>query len=92
MSEPEKTTAPFRTKHYLPPEAELQDPWAHRSEGLRCRTCMWFVAKIRYSPTEDREITAKVGRCRKRAPTMDGYPAVFPTDWCGAHKVDETKL
>jgi len=33
----------------------------------------------------------RVGRCRRRAPTMDGYPVVFTNDWCGDHKLDETK-
>ncbi len=60
-----------------------QDPWKHRSVGMVCETCMWFVLK---------EGSKRLGRCRKRAPTMDGYPAVFFNDWCGAHKLDETKL
>ena len=33
-----------------------------------------------------------IGRCRKRSPTMNGYPVVYPNDWCGDHKVDENKL
>ena len=57
------------------------DPWRHRSQGMSCATCMWFVLK-----------NEKVGRCRRHAPTMSGYPAVFLGDWCGDHKVDETKL
>ncbi len=32
-----------------------------------------------------------VGRCRRHAPTMNGYPAVYMTDWCGDHKLDENK-
>lgn len=24
---------------------EGSDPWQHRSQGMRCVTCMWFVAK-----------------------------------------------
>lgn len=60
------------------------DNWAHRSKGMRCTTCMWFAEKS----------GSKVpfGRCRKRAPTLDGYPAVFGSDWCGDHKLDETKI
>ena len=57
------------------------DNWAHRSESMRCLTCMWFVQK-----------TEVLGRCRRRAPTMSGYPAVFRTDWCGDHKLDENKI
>lgn len=58
------------------------DPWKHRSKGMVCGTCMWFIIKGE----------GPLGRCRKRAPTMDGYPAVFVNDWCGDHKLDETKL
>ena len=58
------------------------DPWAHRTELMRCATCMWFVAK---GPSE-------LGRCRRHAPTISGYPVVFGSDWCGDHKLDETKV
>jgi hypothetical protein len=34
----------------------------------------------------------EIGRCRRNAPSIKGYPAVFPTDWCGEHKTDEDKL
>ncbi len=63
------------------------DPWKHRSMGMLCGTCMWFVRK---EPAK--EATKIVGRCRRRAPTHDGYPAVFIDDWCGDHKIDEAKL
>ena len=33
-----------------------------------------------------------LGRCRRRAPTMNGYPVVYMTDWCGDHKLDESKV
>lgn len=62
------------------------DPWKHRSVGMRCSSCMWFAPKS--SPLED---VLKLGRCRRHAPAMDGYPVVFPTDWCGDHKLDENK-
>lgn len=58
------------------------DPWAHRSDGMRCRTCMWFVSK-------DPGYGADVGRCRRHAPTMSGYPVVFQSDWCGDHRLSE---
>jgi len=48
---------------------------------------MWYLPKV-----STYEGAAKVGRCRRHAPTMSGYPAVFPADWCGDHKLDETKL
>ena len=65
---------------------EAADPWKHRSSGMQCRTCMWFVAK---TPVEGQ---LYIGRCRRHAPSMTGYPVVYPTDWCGDHKLDETKL
>ncbi len=61
----------------------MADNWKHRSAGMKCVTCMWFVAKTAHG--------LQVGRCRRRAPTMSGYPVVFPSDWCGDHKLDETK-
>ena len=62
-----------------------KDPLIHRSKGMRCATGMWFVCKESDTPTI-------VGRCRRHAPTMNGYPVVYDTDWCGDHKVDETKV
>ena len=58
------------------------DNWRHRADNMRCRTCMWYVPKY----------TGQLGRCRHHSPTMKGYPAVFPTDWCGDHKLDEEKI
>ena len=55
------------------------DVWAGRSTGMICECCMWFKEK------GDKGL----GRCRRRAPTMNGYPAVFTNDWCGDHKMDE---
>jgi len=33
-----------------------------------------------------------LGRCRRHAPSMNGYPVVYLDDWCGDHKIDENKL
>lgn len=63
----------------------FDDPWIHRSEGMRCMTCMWYVLKLAKN-------TVEVGRCRKHAPTMNGYPVVYADDWCGDHKLDENTL
>jgi hypothetical protein len=60
-----------------------RDNWAHRSQNMRCASCMWFVQKAG---------GAGLGRCRRHAPTMSGFPAVFGTDWCGDHKLDEKRL
>lgn len=62
------------------------DPWIHRSRGMSCATCMWAVDKV------SSDGTVKLARCRRHAPTMNGYPAIFLTDWCGDHKLDENKL
>lgn len=74
-----------------------EDNWQHRSAKMKCSTCMWFVVKqsaaaavaavnVAQPPTAD------LGRCRRYAPTMNGWPAVFSTDWCGNHKLDENKI
>lgn len=54
------------------------DNWAHRSTGMRCKTCMWWVPKG----------DCHIGRCRRHAPTMSGFPVVYDDDWCGDHKLD----
>lgn len=59
------------------------DNWVHRSEGMKCKTCMWFTPKVNKQGVTD------LGRCRRHAPSMNGYPVVFVNDWCGDHKLDE---
>ena len=61
------------------------DNWKHRSDGMRCKTCMFFVLK-------ENTADVQVGRCRRHAPTMNGYPVVFTGDWCGDHKLDENAV
>jgi hypothetical protein len=72
-----------KAKVGLKTEEQVRDPWANRSEGMCCATCMWFVQKGQ---------SRGFGRCRRHSPTMTGYPAVFSTDWCGDHKLDETVI
>jgi len=67
---------------------DTNDPWKHRSSGMRCSTCMWFVEKASLKEPPDKI----VGRCRRHAPTMNGHPVVYNNDWCGDHKLDETKI
>lgn len=67
------------------------DPWKHRSEGMKCSTCMWYVPKVK-AGQEVPLFYHRLGRCRRHAPTMNGYPVVFTDDWCGDHKLDETKV
>lgn len=78
---------------------ENKDPWKHRSCGMKCRTCMWFVLK-ELTKFQGRDIDDEgqiaqkngLGRCRRHAPTMNGYPVCYEDDWCGDHKVDENKV
>ena len=70
----------------------IEDPWAHRSIQMKCRTCMWYAAKPADSIVLGGPRREPLGRCRKRAPTMGGYPAVMEMDWCGDHKIDENKV
>ena len=72
---------------------ENKDPWVHRSSGMRCRTCMWFVMKVPVPQTPQTEgYSQMVGRCRRHAPSMNGYPVVYTNDWCGDHRIDENKV
>lgn len=77
-------------------QGQTQDPWRHRSDNMKCKTCMWFVPKIASKdPRGDGSFEKPVfdmGRCRRHAPTMNGYPVVFVNDWCGDHKLDEEKI
>lgn len=73
------------------------DPWKHRQKNMRCTTCMYFVVKAKpqgevADTLAETGVTGQLGRCRRHAPTMKGFPAVFELDWCGDHKLDETKI
>lgn len=83
----------METKQEAPPtpsrEEFSQDNWKHRSKGMRCASCMFYVPKgpqTKPAPPE-----GFVGRCRRHAPTLGGWPVMFPTDWCGDHRLDENK-
>ena len=58
------------------------DNWEHRSSNMLCSTCMYYVPKS----------GGVIGRCRRNAPTIKGFPAVFPRDWCGEHKINENAI
>lgn len=69
------------------------DNWAGRAQGMVCSTCVYFVAKKAIATTEGGDtLRGSIGRCRRRCPTMNGFPVVYDTDWCGDHKVDENKI
>ena len=58
--------------------ASPSDRWAN-TRSFMCDTCMYFSGLKPGSP---------VGRCRRHAPSVsEGWPAVYPEDWCGDHKM-----
>lgn len=57
-----------------------------------CQYDMWYAPKPADSIVLGGSRREPLGRCRKRAPTMGGYPAVMEIDWCGDHKLDENKV
>ena len=67
----------------------MSDLWKHRSINMNCHTCMWYLRKPKIPTEIEVKANAALGRCRRRAPTLGGYPVVFETDWCGEHKLNE---
>lgn len=53
-----------------------QDLWQHRGDTMKCKTCMFFCNY----------------RCRLHGPTLKGWPAIFPHDWCGDHKLSKETM
>ena len=54
----------------------MKDKWDQLT-GYCCGTCRHF------SPKE-----GNIGRCRRNAPTMSGFPVVYAdSDFCGEHKL-----
>ena len=45
-----------------------------------CKSCMFYKMK-----------EGTVGRCRKNAPTVGGWPDVSDDDWCGDHKRNKSQ-
>ena len=84
----EKAPYPLRWE-YMKDDDDSVDNWVHRSDNMRCRTCMFYVPKL---TLEDLNHGPLIGRCRRHAPTMSGFPVVYQSDWCGDHKVDEEKI
>lgn len=78
----------------------MTDNWKHRSAGMRCATCMWFVPKTPSVQAGDgdgprcdeMDRGRELGRCRRHSPTLQGWPALFEDDWCGDHKLDEERI
>ena len=77
----------------------MSDNWKHRSIGMKCSSCMWYVAKrimadvdINETGTAAVSKEGRLGRCRRHAPSANGFVPVFDTDWCGDHRMDESKV
>lgn len=66
------------------------DNWKHRSEGMKCKTCMFFIEKRPLNGLQDNP--RSIGRCRCKSPTLKGWPVVYDTGWCGEHKIDENSI
>lgn len=64
------------------------DKW-DRKTNFNCESCMFWVEKQRLVDLGGKkvELDTKLGRCRRYAPTMKGYPVVYSCDWCGEHKI-----
>jgi len=63
------------------------DLWKDRGMKMKCESCIYYIQKA--ATQEQIEDERVIGRCRRRAPTLNGYPVVFPSDWCGDHKLNE---
>lgn len=60
----------------LEPEVNLsREPQTDQwaSIARMCQNCMWYCNY----------------RCRRHAPTLNGYPEVLRSDWCGDHKISK---
>lgn len=58
-----------------------EDNWRNKSTFC-CATCQWCVVKESGYASD-----VPLGRCRRHAPTLGGWPVVYATDWCGDHKL-----
>lgn len=88
----------LRPKRKIPIDSEdakknplPEDNWHHRSQGMVCERCMFFCPKM-LVPMTGAKPKVTLGRCRRHAPTISGWPVMFPTDWCGDFKLDEEKV
>lgn len=68
----------MKTKEKEMSNTTNKDNWKDKATGMICSTCTNYAPKNEY-----------IGRCRRNAPTMKGFPPVFPSDWCGEHKMND---
>jgi hypothetical protein len=72
--------------------ALIEDNWLFRSIRMKCGLCLYFVPKQVITNKTNQEILSKysnIGRCRRHAPALSGWPIVMNTDWCGDFKLNE---
>lgn len=60
---------------------ENKPMWENREEDAYCKNCVWFMSKMN-----------GLGRCRRHAPTIIGFPQVFENDICGDIRLDDRKI
>lgn len=65
------------------PATHIEDRSLVQGDGIQCRTCLYFEIE------EGNE--RGVGRCRRHAPTLGGFPIVLQEDWCGDYEPDANK-
>lgn len=65
-------------------DKQIENNSLGRGDGICCQTCVYFVIE------EGNE--RGVGRCRRHAPALGGFPVVLREDWCGDHKIDANKI
>jgi hypothetical protein len=57
---------------------------------VRCVSCVFFQPLLHSDVKEGDQI--RLGKCRKNAPTVAGFPQVLPYEFCGEHRLDAEKL
>lgn len=80
MPEPNRSVTPAEASQFPTYRGARADNWADRST-YKCLTCMFNFPK-----------QGPVGRCRRHAPTIEGWPVVYETDVCGDHKLDASRI
>ena len=66
---------------------QKKDNWALRNKTMVCLNCIHFLLKK--TDLDPKTYPGSVGRCRRHAPTLQGFPVVMETDRCGDFKLDE---
>lgn len=88
----EKSNLQDQEMKFIPESREeatrTQDNWVDRNLRMVCDKCIYFVEK---KTGQIQRADHVIGRCRRHAPTMSGWPVMYSSDWCGEYKIDENK-